>query len=84
VVKDKLGDSTEASMVSDALDILASQRDEFENLTKIDLSWKTKSHGLAMQVTKHSGTGKRSYQKLTEARCMDWEQLEAREREARE
>jgi hypothetical protein len=80
MVKNKLGESEETAMVNDALDLLASQRDEFKASQDIAIFGKEEIRSRYAGKNK----GKASRQKLSEARCMDWAQLEARELEARE
>jgi hypothetical protein len=77
VVKNKLGDSEEATIVNDVLDVLAGQRDRFK--ASQDISIFEKEEIRARYGGKKKAKGSR--QKLTEARCSDWAELEARELE---
>ncbi|KAA8896186.1 hypothetical protein FN846DRAFT_893500 [Sphaerosporella brunnea] len=82
VVTDKLGDTKEAALVHRVLDVLGNQRDEFK--ASKDISIFEKEEIRARYAGKQKGKGKGGRQKLSEARCTDWAELEARELEARE
>ncbi|KAA8899240.1 hypothetical protein FN846DRAFT_909672 [Sphaerosporella brunnea] len=81
VVKDKLDDSKEATLVNKVLDVLASQCDEFKAAQDVAIFEKEEIG--ARYPGKQKEQGKGGCQKLTEAPCIDWAELEARELEAR-